>query len=659
MADQALSFADRAIALASANPDAGFAVPAHEIRLRAFLSKGQIGPAQAELTKITDRPEVRGNEEQMAELTVSASEIARATGHLPGAIEYLHQALKHAQANTYSRMLHETESELSDLYRTTGNLPKAEQMARAAAASAQAAGYTPSIPQLLGGLAQVEIAEQRYRDADRTYDRAAAIQDMLVGNADSAVGKTALITGASDLYAKHFALLADHLSDHRKAFAVIERARGRVMTDLLLSGAKTSPESVRTESEISKLRLKLTEAQSDRQIRELRDAIFVAEQRRWITPEVRIPRPITQNPVTLAALEMDLSAAEVVLEYVVDDPVSYCMAITRDGVRVAKLKGKAALSAEVHGFLAEVKAKHEAQAEARQLYADLIAAVPGLENKQQLIIVRDGPLHLVPFDALIDGTNHYVLESRIVTYAPSASSFWLLRSRPQKKAVTQGLLAVGGVEYDGSGLKAANVVRGYSLDRLTNLPNSAEEARVAVAVLPSPANTLLLGDRATEWALKNAINHKIIHLAVHAMANEVDPERAAVIVLSDPARGEDGFLQASEIVQLRLNADLVVLSACDTAVGPVEGQEGIANLSKAFLLAGARTVVSTLWSLDDDTALYLMREFYSELAHGRDASDALAAAKRTMLKAFGQAKIVPYYWAGYTVEGFVPRSPTE
>jgi CHAT domain-containing protein len=70
-------------------------------------------------------------------------------------------------------------------------------------------------------------------------------------------------------------------------------------------------------------------------------------------------------------------------------------------------------------------------------------------------------------------------------------------------------------------------------------------------------------------------------------------------------------------------------------------------------------VISTLWSLDEDTALYLMREFYGEMAHGRDASDALAAAKRKILETFGQAKIVPYYWAGYTVEGFVPQSATE
>ncbi|MBV9505850.1 MAG: CHAT domain-containing protein, partial [Acidobacteriia bacterium] len=499
---------------------------------------------------------------------------------------------------------------------------------------------------------------RRYGEADGNYDRATAIEDILLGNATSAFGKTALITGASDLYAKHFALIADHFNDPAKAFAVIEQARGRVMTDLLLSGAKTSPASVRTENEISRLRLQLTTTQSDRKVRELRDAIFVAEQRRWITPEVSILKSNAHNPVTLAALEMDLSPAEAILEYVLDDPASFCMAITRDGVHIAKLKGRTALSAEVDAFLKEVKAKHEARAEARLLYTDLVHAVPGIGNKERLIIVRDGPLHLVPFDALIDEANHYSVESRIVTYEPSASSFLLLRSRRQRRASADGVLAVGGVEYNRSGLKATDVVRGYSLDRLANLPNSEEEARIAATEVPSPANRLLLGNSATEWAFKQAVNHRIIHLAVHAIANEVDPERAAVILLSDPAKGEDGFLQASEIVQLTLDADLVVLSACDTAVGPVEGQEGIANLSKAFLLAGARTVISTLWSLDDDAALYLMRKFYTQLAQGHDAADALAGAKRNILKTFGHAKIVPYYWAGYTVEGFVPRSVT-
>ena len=98
----------------------------------------------------------------------------------------------------------------------------------------------------------------------------------------------------------------------------------------------------------------------------------------------------------------------------------------------------------------------------------------------------------------------------------------------------------------------------------------------------------------------------------------------------------------------------VVLSACDTAVGPLQGQEGIANLSRAFLLAGARTVVSTLWQVDDSSSLFLMKRFYAHLSVNRSASSALAAAKRDMLRMFG-SKALPYQWAAFTTEGAVRR----
>jgi tetratricopeptide (TPR) repeat protein len=137
MADQGLGFADRAISLAAANPDAGYPFLAHTVRLFALLHKGQAETAKSELAEIMERSEVRTNEAEMAELTVTASEIARATGHIPNAIGYLNEALKHARANTYSKMLPEVQSQLSGLYRATGNLPKAEELARAAAACRQ------------------------------------------------------------------------------------------------------------------------------------------------------------------------------------------------------------------------------------------------------------------------------------------------------------------------------------------------------------------------------------------------------------------------------------------------------------------------------------------------------------------------------------------
>jgi CHAT domain-containing protein len=226
----------------------------------------------------------------------------------------------------------------------------------------------------------------------------------------------------------------------------------------------------------------------------------------------------------------------------------------------------------------------------------------------------------------------------------------LLRTRSKQKSHDRTILAVGGVPYDGSNLKAAAVTRGYNGAGLSNLPGSREEALAAAAAFPLNSRTLLLGTDATESAFKSSTNYEIMHLAVHAIANETHPDRAALVLLRDPTHDEDGFLDASEIVQLRLHAQLVVLSACSTAVGPLEGQEGIATLSRAFLLAGAHTVISTLWSVEDESTLYLMKVFYAELERRKGAANALATAKRNMIQKFGN-NALPYYWAGFIVEG--------
>ena len=473
----------------------------------------------------------------------------------------------------------------------------------------------------------------------------------MIGNADSVLGKTALIKGASDLYAKHFALIAEHSGNVAKAFAILEQVRGRVMTDLLMSGATTSPEAVAAEHKIAELRLNLMAAHSNRDIAQLRDAIFLAEQSRSISPEISILKAKEHQTAILAQLQNTLSPSEVILEYVVADPASYCLVITRKNYRIAKLAGKRTISPVVAAYLTEVKAKHSASADARKLFQLLLEPIPEAQNKEQLVIVRDGQLHLVPFDALINRNGRYVVESQTVVYAPSATSFFLLRTEDRPKHANLGLLAVGGVPYGHSNLQEAALTRGYGEAGLSDLPSSGDEARAAVAALPNRLNELLVGDKATETAFKKATSHSMFHLAVHAIANETRPDRAALVLLSDPINEEDGFLQASEIVQLPLNADLVVLSACDTAVGPIQGEEGVETLSRAFLLAGARTVVSTLWSIDDDTTLYLMKSFYAQLARKKPVPDALRIAKKDMLTTFGATKALPYYWAGFTVEG--------
>lgn len=195
-------------------------------------------------------------------------------------------------------------------------------------------------------------------------------------------------------------------------------------------------------------------------------------------------------------------------------------------------------------------------------------------------------------------------------------------------------------------------MRGLGNGGFSLLTGSKQEVLAAAAAIDDPSDSVLIGPKATKYAFEHEklAQYRIIHMAVHGFADRDDPERSALVLLSNPSVGEDGFLEASEIVQFRIKAKLVILCACDTAVGPIEGEEGIATLARAFLLAGAKSVIATLWSIDDTYSFVLMKHFYQHLASGDRPAPALAQAKRDMLHELGQ-RALPYYWAGFIFEG--------
>ena len=242
-------------------------------------------------------------------------------------------------------------------------------------------------------------------------------------------------------------------------------------------------------------------------------------------------------------------------------------------------------------------------------------------------------------------------KTAVVSYAPSATSFHLL-SQENVNQPSRTMLGVGGVGYARSGMNSAGIARGNERFRFSELPSSGEEIRAAANALKSNKTIILSGSQATETAFKRANlgSFQFIHLAVHGFADRSNPDRAALVMLSDANNGEDGFLYPPEIAQLGLSADLVVLSACETAVGPLQGQEGIANLSRAFLFAGGKSVLSTLWQADDASSSLLMKRFYAHVANRRRPDEALTAAKRDVLRKYG-VRAVPYHWAGFIIEG--------
>ena len=213
-------------------------------------------------------------------------------------------------------------------------------------------------------------------------------------------------------------------------------------------------------------------------------------------------------------------------------------------------------------------------------------------------------------------------------------------------------MSVGGVAYNADEQKITKL-RGYDGGDLLNLPASEDEIKAAASALDSEMNHVeLKGASATESAFKDSglSAFSVIHLAVHGISDKKLAEKAALVLLPDSAHEEDGILEIPEILRLRLHSDLTVLSACETAVGVVQGEDGVSDLSRSFLLAGSRAVVATLWRVDDTFSAVLMKHFYEQLATGQAVSEALSKAQRSMLREYRDSA-VPFFWAGFITEG--------
>ena len=186
---------------------------------------------------------------------------------------------------------------------------------------------------------------------------------------------------------------------------------------------------------------------------------------------------------------------------------------------------------------------------------------------------------------------------------------------------------------------------------LYDLPETRDEVLDIKRILGSDA-AVLLGADATETAFKRERlnNFKIIHLAVHGFSDSRFPERSGVVLGVDKTSSDDGLLQVREIIRLRFNADLVTLSACDTGVGKLQGEEGVTDLAEAFLVSGAHSVVASLWSADDTFTHALMDQFYTHIVEGMDQASALQRAKLDLLAKYGK-EVSPYYWAAFVLTG--------
>ncbi len=243
----------------------------------------------------------------------------------------------------------------------------------------------------------------------------------------------------------------------------------------------------------------------------------------------------------------------------------------------------------------------------------------------RLIIVPDGPLHRVPWDALRLGDGRFVVERYAIAIAPSAETLALLWSRPAPPRGPARLLAFGDPTFgaDTSGLFAAE-------GGLPRLDGSGREARL-VARYASAADVRLREGASAEYLRHAPLDSfAVIHFATHALVDDRALGRTALALA--PGKTAGGFVTPGELAALKLDADLVVLSACRTAGGVVVDGEGVQGLTAPLLQAGARSVVATSWRVGDRSTVRFVEDFYDELARGRPVVEALRSAKLAAMK---------------------------
>jgi len=322
---------------------------------------------------------------------------------------------------------------------------------------------------------------------------------------------------------------------------------------------------------------------------------------------------------------------------------------------------------------------NQLQASARQLSRWLLGPLQGT-NAKRILIVPDASLQYLPFAALpfpgATGREKPLVSVQEIITLPSASVLAGLRRAAANKSpptVTAAIFADPVFEPDDPRVSGVRVpAKSNSQDRpvaltraiqdlgkgtyIPRLPASRNEANAIATVLrardPKSVRVALDFDANRDNILKEGLTQfRLVHFATHGLVDTRYPERSGLILSLIDRRGRkgDGYLRLADIYGLKLSADLVVLSACESALGQDLSSEGIIGLPRAFLHAGAKSVIASLWKVDDDATAKLMTDLYARMERGETASSALRNAQVDMMKDEQWSK--PYYWAAFVLQG--------
>ena len=462
----------------------------------------------------------------------------------------------------------------------------------------------------------------------------------------------------------------------QKAFEASERSKVRSLLDLLTTSDQDAP--------------------CDELLQRQLEAVDAAK---VVAVEAKQGAPSVAPTLTLKDVQAEIGSEDtVLLEYALGDEKSYVWVVNQHDITVHELPKSARIRQSVDAFRkalipprlrnGESAADYQARVrkldqtyrfQAQQLSRLLLAPVP-LSGPKRILIVPDESLQYIPFAALpfpaTGGGKDLLVNHFEVDVLPSASVLGTLRKAIGKRAPPTSTAAIFAdpvfepdderVSTRRSGSKRSYEERPASLTRairdiggsqyIARLPASRDEANAIADVLrsgdPQAVHVALDFDASRARVLTNGLApFRLVHFATHGVVDSRHPEMSGLILSLVDRRGrrQDGYLRLGDIYKLKLSADLVVLSSCDSALGKDLESEGIIGLPRGFLYAGAKSVIASLWKVNDDATATLMSRLYARLKKGETPSSALRGAQLEMEK--DEQWSNPYYWAAFVLQG--------
>lgn len=373
----------------------------------------------------------------------------------------------------------------------------------------------------------------------------------------------------------------------------------------------------------------------------------------------------SNNTTDLTELQSELNLNQAFLQFYFTDNFLHQILVLQDTVIYNPIQNPQNILSKVETILAfnrmmrpDYSRKDVEQyiKAAYSVYNSLFGAISHLAKGKKLIIAPDSKLSLLPFEALVQSGDYqyetdfrdldYLIYTHELTYTYTATLWSTTISRHKSKKTNRKIMAFAPY-YEND--KINKQYEKYFGESLPVLPGTLDELKHIQKLFKSDIYTK---DAATEKRFKSEIQKaEIVHLAMHTITNDEEPLQTSLIFNPFTDKQEDGRLTAAEILNYRINASLVVLSACNTGSGKLREGEGIMGLARSFIQAGCPGLILNLWIMDDISGKKLINNFYSFLADGESTSSALHKAKLTHLQSANKLNAHPHFWAGLILSG--------